>query len=129
MKTVHLLNAAVMPTAGVYELDPITLDEFTASVMAAYEDGSLKHYIGYENTLELVHDWVGIDLGGINVSQTEMADGDTFLVLRLRRRVSGSEKVRTRTEHARLKIEDFDFYRGTYFESRTSFLKEHQNAT
>ena len=53
---------------------------------------------------------------------------ETFLVLRLRRRVSASEKVRTRGEHARLEIEDFDFYRGTYFESRASFLKENPNA-
>lgn len=123
MKTVHLLNAAVMPNVGVYHLEQITLDEFASGVIVAYEAGSLKHYIGYKNTLKLVHDWVGFDLGGTNVDQTEMADGETFLILRLRRRVSGSEKVRTRTEHAELKIEDFDFYRGTYFESRASYIQ------
>ena len=124
MKTVHLLNAAVMPNAGVYHLEQVTPDEFKAGVIAAHQAGSLKHYIGYDNTMDLVHSWVGVDLGGTNVDQTEMADGETFLILRLRRRVSGSEKVRTRTEHARLKIEDFDFYRGTYFESRESYIQQ-----
>lgn len=123
MKTIHLLNAAVMPNAGIYRLEQITPDEFKSSVVDAHKKGSLKHYIGYETTLELVRWWVGINLGNINVDQTEMADGDAFLVLRLRRRVSASTKVRTRGEHARLEIEDFDFYCGTYFESRETYLK------
>ena len=123
MKTVHLLNAAVMPHAGIYHLESITPEEFEQAVITAITAGNLKHYIGYETTLDLIEGWIGINLGGINVQQTEMADGETFLILRLRRRVSPSAKVRTRGEHARLEIEDFDFYRGTYFESRESFLK------
>ena len=123
MKTVHLLNAAVMPTAGIYDLETITPDAFKAAVIAAYTDGSLKHYIGYENTLDLVRRWCGIHLDAINVQQTEMGDGDDFLVLRLRRRVSPAAKVRTRRDHTQLAIEDFDFYRGIYFQSRDSYLK------
>ena len=57
MKTVHLLNAAVMPTAGVYDLEQITPDDFKAGVIAAHTAGSLKQYIGYETTLDLVHWW------------------------------------------------------------------------
>ena len=121
-KTIHLLNAAVMPNAGIYHLDQISPDAFKASVIDAHKNGILKHYIGYETTLDLVRWWIGINLGSINVDQTEMRDSDTFLVLRLRRRVSPSAKIRTRGEHARLEIEDFDFYRGTYYESRESYL-------
>ena len=89
-KKVHLLNAAVMPTAGVYHLQDITPDEFKAGVIAAHQAGVLKHYIGYDTTLDLVRWWIGINLGSTNVDQTEMVDGETFLVLRLRRRVSAS---------------------------------------
>ena len=127
-KKVHLLNAAVMPTAGVYDLEQITPDAFKAGVIEAHTAGILKHYIGYKTTLDLVRYWLGINLSSVNVSQTVMADGETFLVLRLRRRVSPSAKVRTLGEHARLEIEDFDFYRGTYFESRESFMEEVPNA-
>lgn len=122
-KEVHLLNAAVMPHAGVYQLNQISLSEFKAAIIDAYQNGVLKHYIGYQTTLDLVELWIGIDLGSVNVNQTEMADGDTFLVLRLRRRVAPAAKVRTRGEHAQLDIEDFDFYQGTYYESRESYLK------
>ena len=117
MKTVHLLNAAVMPTAGIYDLEQISLDEFSADVIEAYTNGTLRHYIGYQNTLDAIHDWIGMDLGAINVEQTKMADGEAFLVLRLRRRVSPAAKVRTRRDHTQLAVEDFDFYRGTYFQS------------
>lgn len=112
---IHLLNAAVMPQAGFYELQRISLATFTEEVSEAAADENFKHYIGYQNTLELIESLTGVDLGKINVDQTELADGDIFYVARLRRRVSpASKRVATRSDADALEISDFDFFRGKY---------------
>ena len=111
--TVHLLNAAVMPDEGHYEIKRISPVEFAQAIQAAH--GELKHYIGYQNTLDVVEELTNLDLGGINVEQTEMQDGDIFYVARLRRRVSpASKRTASRSGGDALKIEDFDFFRGVF---------------
>ena len=114
-KIVHLLNAAVMPQSGHYELEDISPAQFATAVRDAYRHGTLRHYIGYQSTLNLIADLCNIDLGGINVGQTELEDGDIFYVARLRRRVSPlAKRVETRGQAAVLEISDFDFFRGKY---------------
>ena len=115
MKTVHLLNAAVMPHEGNYQLEAISPNQFAQEVAAAHTSGNLRHYVGYADTLGIINDLCGIDLGEINVEQTEFADGDIFYVARLRRRVSPlSKRVHTHRQDERLEISDFDFFRGKY---------------
>ena len=112
---IHLLNAAVMPHEGFYELKRISPAIFAEEVFEAFAAGNLKHYIGYQNTLDLIADLIGADLGKINIGQTEMENGDTFYVARLRRRVSpAAKRITTRRESAPLEIADFDFYKGKY---------------
>ena len=114
-KTVHLLNAAVMPHEGNYELEAISPAQFGREVAAAHTSGNFRHYVGYENTLAIINDLCGIDLGEINIEQTEFEDGAIFYIARLRRRVSPlSKRVHTRRQGNRLEIEDFDFFRGKY---------------
>lgn len=112
--TVHLLNAAVMPHSGFYELRQVDVNEFVELVREASEAGELKHYIGYEETLEIVETICRLKLGDTNVEQTEFKDGDRFLVVRLRRRLTQDEKIRTVRMGATLTVEDFDFFRGVY---------------
>ena len=120
--TIHLLNAAVMPQEGHYELQAISSAQFAESVRAAYLDGNLRHYIGYQSTLNLIADLCRIDLGEINVGQTELDDGDIFYVARLRRRVSPlAKRVETRGHAAELEISDFDFFCGKYSDLPATF--------
>ena len=113
-KTV-LLNAAVMPHEGNYELEEISPAQFGQEVAAAHANGNFRHYVGYEDTLAIINALCGIDLGEINMEQTEFGDGDIFYVARLRRRVSPSSKrVHTHRQGNRLEIQDFDFFRGKY---------------
>ena len=119
--TVHLLNAAVMPHEGFYELKPLSPAAFANEVRAAHADVLLKHYIGYQSTLTLLEGLCKIKLGAINVEQTEMQNGDIFFVARLRRRVSPlSKRVQTRLHDETLEIADFDFFVGRYWVSRYS---------
>lgn len=121
--TIHLLNAAVMPHRGIYELDEMRIDEFIEAVQAAAASGLLQHWIGYEETLRLVEDLCDVDLGEINVGETKLCDGDTFLVVKLRRRTVARDRksTRVRTVHAgeggaRMNVLDYVFYEGTYIE-------------
>ena len=113
--TVHLLNAAVMPHEGHYRLKAISPASFSEKVQDAAKQQVLKHYIGYEKTLDVIQELTGLLLGKTNFDQTEMAEGDIFYVARLRRRVSpASKRVATRGEAAPLKVEDFDFFEGKF---------------
>ena len=113
--TIHLLNAAVMPHEGCYQLEELSPVQFGQEVAAAHASGNFRHYVGYEPTLALINNLCGIDLGEINVEQTEFDEGDIFYVARLRRRVSPSSKrVHTHHQGNRLEISDFAFFRGKY---------------
>ena len=79
----------------------------------AHTAGTLDHYIGYRATLDLLKDWTGCDLGDVNVQQTELDDGEVFLVLRLNRRIGDSVRTVPRTQR-KLTVDDFLFYRCTY---------------
>ena len=98
-----LLNAAVMPHEGIFQLDKCPLDEFWHRLTRAHTSGELRSFIGYQNTLDLIEHFTGIRLA-VNVEQTTMTDGDEFLVRRLRRRVSPQAKVRTLGHDAPLAI-------------------------
>ncbi|MXV76718.1 DUF1874 domain-containing protein [Candidatus Poribacteria bacterium] len=107
--TVHLLNAAVMPHPGFYDMQEIDSTAFAELVQEANELGQLKHYIGYESTLAFVQHLTAIDLGGRNMNKTEMKDGDSFLVIRLVYRPTQEQR---RTDNPQL--EDFEFFKGIY---------------
>ena len=131
MKKVHLLNAAVMPTAGNYFLEKIDAETFQDTVFRTFMNRTLHHYIGYQNTLDFVQDFCGIQFEGeqakINVEQTELSHQDELLILRLRRRVSPeAKKVLTRDATFELIEQDFDFYWGIYLDQtdHTRFQSE-----
>ena len=112
--TVHLLNARVFPQAGFYQIDQIDVHTFVKNVREADADGTLTHYIGYDNTLDVIEALTGLDLGGTNVQQTELRAGDVLLYASLHRRVAPGEKIRNRRDGDALVVEDFDFWRGKW---------------
>ena len=113
--TIHLLNAAVMPHEGSYQLEELSPAQFGQEVAAAHASGNFRHYVGYPDTLVIINNLCGIDLGEVNVGQTEFEDGEIFYVARLRRRVSPlSKRVHTHHQGNKLEISDFDFFRGKY---------------
>ena len=117
--TVHLLNAAVMPQPGFYELRDITIDKFIDAVRGASEAGTLLHHIGYEETLKIVEALCKITLGDIRVAETKLTDGDALLIIKLRRRTVARDRKSTRvrtvhagTKGARLPVSDYVFIKG-----------------
>lgn len=117
-QTVHLLNAAVMPQAGHYHIEDIDKETFAKEVQKAYSDRTLIQYIFYEDTLTLIEQLTGIDLGKTNIDEVTLEDNDMFLIIRLTRR--GNQKrikrQRARGETHEIDISDFCFSRGLYRE-------------
>ena len=68
----HLLNSAVMPHAGCYELISISDETFAAGVLEALANEDLTHYISYKSTLTMVEQLVGVSLGELNLSQLHL---------------------------------------------------------
>lgn len=106
---VHLLNSAVMPKPGFYELREITAEVFAKAVRTANEKDVLRHYIGYTSTRTLVEQLTGIDLQGLRFEKTELRDGDRFLVVRLKYRPTPAEKKADTPT-----LSDFEFFKGSY---------------
>lgn len=121
MTQTHLLNASIMPQPGSYELHDMPIDKFIDAVREASEAGTLKHYIGYEETLKIVEDLCEISLGETNMEETKLNDGDVLLIVKLRRRTVARNRksTRVRTIHAgekgaRMPVMDYVFYQGRY---------------
>ena len=128
MRKIHLLNAAVMPHEGVYNLERLSADKFKESVIDADAAGILHHYIGYESTLKLIEVWTGVRLGNTNVEQVKMKDQDRFLVMRFWRRLNRDEKIRTMSPDAHITVEDFEFYSGTYYKDIRSIYGKQESS-
>lgn len=115
-QTVHLLNAAVMPQAGYYHIEDIDKETFAKEIEEAYSAGTLIQYIFYQDTLTLIEQLTGIDLGKTNIDEVILEDNDIFLIIRLTRR--GNQKrikrQRARGETHEIDISDFCFSRGLY---------------
>ena len=117
-RKVHLLNAAVMPHSGTYVIEEVLIDEFRHILKDCIEseEYEFKHYIGYENTLKLIETICDVQLGEINVEQTQLEDRDVILIARLNRRLTPDDKIRTLPKNKLdLTIEDFEFYEGQYY--------------
>ena len=114
--TTHLLNSAVMPQPGFYELRSIDANEFAELVQEAHLAGHLQHHISVTDrtTLAFVKRLTGIDLEKRHWQHSitynfEIADGDTFLVISFKYRIIPHHR---RSDGPRLS--DFDFYKSSY---------------
>lgn len=103
----RIMNAAVMPQPGKYELAEITKGEFVELVQQADRQGLLKSYIGYQQNVDLIKQWTGVEIAN-NREQTMLLDGDLMLIMRLTYRPKPGTKGRPVRES------DFEFYSCEY---------------
>lgn len=90
MRTIHLMNSAMMPQPGQYQMRSISQEEFVAILQSADagEGGVvLKSSIGYPQNIPLIKKWSGVGVQ-LNRSQTTLQDGDAMLVMKLKYRVA-----------------------------------------
>ena len=82
-----LLNAAVMPSEGVYTLKKISQAEFRTCLREASATGDFKSYIGYPETARIIEEIAGVTVE-VNREQADLLPGDAMLIVKLRQRVS-----------------------------------------
>ena len=100
-----LLNAAVMPTEGVYTLKQISITQFQDLLQQAAETGNLRSYIGYPETAEMIQRVTGIAVD-VNRHQAVLTTGDVMLIVKLRHRVADAACK----EKLQPSMNQFDFY-------------------
>ena len=110
MKTYKLLNSAMMPQAGTYEMKKIPFEEFKKII--SDKNVKIDSYIGYPQNVQLIKDWTGREIE-LNRKQAEVFDGDEMLVMKLKYRVANpSEKGKEVDES------DFEFFRIKYYDKK-----------
>lgn len=107
---IHLLNSAVMPIPGHYNLESITAQDFATLLAAAARVGNLTSYIGYPDTAAIVFSLSGVKVA-ISREQTNLNNEDGMLILRLKYRVQNPADKGKFTP----KKEDFEFFFCTYY--------------
>ena len=101
-----LLNAAVMPTEGVYTLKRISKSEFQELLREAAAAKNLQSYIGYPETARLIEQLTGIEIE-VSREQATVVPGDTLLIVKLRQRVANPADK----DIPQRSIGDFEFFR------------------
>lgn len=109
--TTHILNSAVMPVEGCYNLKQISENEFAYAVFKAYHEQpeSVKSWIGYEQNLNVIEDIAHVRLE-LCRDVTQIEHGDRLLIMRLKYRPDTASKGK------KVDAEDFEFFQGYYAE-------------
>lgn len=115
---IHLLNSAVMPQPGYYQLESVDKNTWAEQLTEAYSKYDFQHYIGYKSTITVVEQLTGHDMGRMNFDKTNLANGDQLFIIKLNKRVTPNEKKED-TPH----IDDFVFYTGRYFTTPTDLVR------
>ena len=101
-----LLNAAVMPTEGLYTLRQISQAKFRSILREAAASDNFRSYIGYPETACLLTELTDVEIE-VSREQATLAVGDIMLIAKLRHRVADpSTKITLEPT-----IENFEFYR------------------
>lgn len=100
-----LLNAAVMPSEGVYTLKKISKAEFRTCLRVASATGDFKSYIGYPETARIIEQLTGVTVE-VNRQQAGLMPGDVMLIVKLRHRVSEPASKAALAPSS----DDFEFY-------------------
>ena len=83
----YLMNSTVMPVEGVYVCKKLKEDE-VAKVFVKEAEKGWKSYVGYPQTAMYMAEKLGVDIEVNREQITELKDGDTMLVCKLKYRVS-----------------------------------------
>ena len=100
---IHVMNAAIMPAIGCYNLIGITEGGFMRAIKTAHRSGNLSSSIGYQQNADYIKKRTGINLP-ITRAETTIQDGDKLLIMKLRYRVDGLPKGAPVDEN------DFEFF-------------------
>lgn len=109
LMTVHLLNSAMMPQQGTYQCEQTSRETFAHLVRTAHDNGSLKSYIGYQETAKLIEHLAGVPIQVSRV-KTVLQRGDVMLVARLMYRLANPANK----ENHKPTAENFEFFKVTY---------------
>ena len=104
MNKVIILNSAVMPQEGIYVLKKITKGKFCEELKYAYDFGILRNYIGYQQNIDFIKQWTGVELI-LSREETKIDDGDVMLIMKLKYRVKDPS-----TKGQPVSEEDYEFY-------------------
>lgn len=105
--TVRLLNAAVMPRPGHYDLRSRTPSQFAELV----QRNDLVSYIGYPDCAEILSKLCRLPVN-LNRESTPVEDGDTLLIARLKYRV-GNPAAKGQVKAT---IDDYEFFECVFSE-------------
>jgi len=87
----YLMNSAMMPCTGHYDLAEINLETFVKFLILAHKSGKLENHIGYEQNLRLINEWTGIELEPDRSEVGQMEDSDVLLIMKLKYRVQNTK--------------------------------------
>lgn len=104
---VMLMNSAMMSVRGVYEICPITEEQFFDWTLLAHRNGVLINRIGYEQNIQMINARTALQLEPSRGACVP-ADGDYFLVMKLRYRATPEMKG------TRVAPTDFEYSIGRY---------------
>ncbi|RKU10781.1 hypothetical protein C6503_19035 [Candidatus Poribacteria bacterium] len=110
--TVHLLSAAMIPTAdGTYRSSKITRELFSSYASVAKLAGDLKTYVECPETAEILSTLCGFEIEA-NSDKMIIEDGDILLIAKPKYRLVDLRQKRKATSIA----DDFEFHSVVYIE-------------
>ena len=109
--TTHILNSAMMPLAGTYNLRAISYERFFQEIEEQHEEApdQLRSWIGYQQNADIIEENTGVRLR-ITRENTWLHSGDRLLIMRLRYRMPSANKGQKVNKH------DFEYFEGNYIE-------------
>ena len=110
---IRLMNSAMMPRPGVYKCLEINKEDFVRQVQAARKQGTLRNYVGYDNTIDYVNkicSFKGKDKLAVSREETFLENEDVLLVIKLKYRIKdASDKGKMKPNE-----DDYVFYEVKY---------------
>lgn len=112
---IRLMNSAMMPFPGIYNLKKIDRFEFISILQTAYKNNNFKSYIGYPANINFLQKITGIPIE-LNRGITDIENGDELLICKLKYRIADTKLK----QHNLLQPidDDYEFYHSTYFRER-----------
>lgn len=111
-QTTHILNSAMMPLAGTYNIRSITPERFFQEIEEQHEEApdKLRSWIGYQQNADIIEHHTGISVR-ITRENTWLKHGDRLLIMRLRYRTDSARKGQ------KVDKASFEYFEGNYIET------------
>jgi hypothetical protein len=106
MNFIHLLNSAMMPAPGTYQIRAISRDEFKALAEYAALRDKLVSWIGYPENAQFIFEFTGIKVR-VTRDTTKIRPGDELLIMKLKYRATG-------LKGSAVNPEDFEYFHATF---------------